>query len=136
MIFNRQSAIDNRQWLAFCCLLLSAFCFASSAQTRWTRQSSGTLAWLHAVFFLDQNRGWAVGSKGVLLSTLDSGTTWQTRPKPTEDVLRDVYFSDENNGWLVCETNVYELKTRDQPRTYLMTTKDGGANWTRMNIRD
>ena len=118
------------------CLLLSACCFPASAQTRWTRQPSGTLAWLHAVFFLDQNRGWAVGSKGALLSTLDSGRTWAAKPKPTEDGLRDIYFSDEHNGWLVCETNVYELKGKDQPRTYLMTTKDGGATWDRMSIPD
>ena len=118
------------------CLLAAAFCLPAAAQTRWARQNAGTLAWLHAVFFVDQNRGWVVGSKGALLATVDGGKSWQIRPKPTEDVLRDVYFSDARNGWLVCETNVYELKTRDQPRSYLMTTNDGGATWTRMNIRD
>ena len=39
------------------CLLLSAFLVSASAQTRWTPQRSGTLAWLHAVYFLDQNQG-------------------------------------------------------------------------------
>lgn len=127
---------------AFCllpaafCLLLSVFCLPASAQNRWTRQRSGTLAWLHSVFFIDRNRGWVVGSKGALLATVDGGQTWQVKPKPTDDVLRDIYFSNADNGWLVCETNVYELKTRDQPRTYLMTTNDGGATWTRMNIRE
>ena len=119
-----------------CCLLLIAFGMNASAATRWNRQSSGTLAWLHAVFFLDQNRGWAVGSKGAFLATVDGGKTWQINKKPTDDVLRDVYFSDAHNGWLVCETNVYELKSKDQPRTYLMTTHDGGATWTRLNMRD
>jgi photosystem II stability/assembly factor-like uncharacterized protein len=76
-----------------------------------------------------------VGSKGALLSTDDGGKHWQIRPKPTDDVLRDVYFSDANNGWLVCETNVYELKGKN-PRTYLMTTNDGGATWQRMSIPD
>jgi photosystem II stability/assembly factor-like uncharacterized protein len=122
--------------LAAFCLLFTVFCVPASAQVTWTRQTSGTLAWLHAVFFTDQNRGWVVGSKGALLATVDGGKTWQIKPKPTEDVLRDVYFSDAHNGWLVCETNVYELKTKDQPRTYLMTTNDGGTTWTRMNIRD
>jgi photosystem II stability/assembly factor-like uncharacterized protein len=90
---------------------------------------------LHAVYFLDQNQGWAAGSKGTLLSTDDGGKRWQIRPKPTDDVLRDIYFHDANNGWLVCETNVYELKGKN-PRTYLMTTKDGGATWTRLTIPD
>src|SRR5258706_5010949 len=69
------------------CLLLTAFCLPAAAQTRWTRQATGTLAWLHAVFFIDQNRGWVVGSKGALLATVDGGKSWQIRPKPTEDVF-------------------------------------------------
>jgi photosystem II stability/assembly factor-like uncharacterized protein len=121
---------------AFCLLLtFTSFLVSASAQNRWTRQSSGTLSWLHAVFFLDQNKGWAVGSRGALLSTLDGGRSWQAGPKPTEDVLRDIYFSDAKNGWLVCEANVYELKGKN-PRTYLMTTHDGGFRWERVSIPD
>lgn len=55
-------------------------------------------------------------------------------PRPAEDVIRDIYFSDELNGWLVCERNVYELKTKEDPRTYLMNTTDGGDNWNRVDI--
>src|SRR5437867_5263043 len=107
------------------CLLIS-FCSAStSAQTgAWARQRTGSLAWLHSVFFLDQNRGWAIGSKGTLLATLDGGKTWQPKSSSSNDVLRDIFFLDDNNGWLVCEVNVYELKTKDQPRAYLMHTTD------------
>src|SRR6266576_347896 len=115
------------------CLLLFTFCFSAAAQARWTRQTSGTLAWLHAVYFLDQNRGWAVGSKGALLATVDGGKTWLAKPKPTDDVLRDIHFFDSQTGWLVCETNVYELRTNDQPRTYLMTTDDG-EKWKRLPL--
>jgi photosystem II stability/assembly factor-like uncharacterized protein len=92
------------------------------------------MAWLHSVFFLDQNRGWAVGSKGALLATEDGGRSWKAKPRPSDDVLRDIYFSDERNGWLVCERNVYELKTKEDPRTYLMNTKDGGEHWNRVSI--
>ena len=110
-----------------CCLLLLVFCPPAFAQTgAWARQRLSTLAWLHSVFFLDQNRGWAVGSKGTMLVTIDAGKSWQAKSSPTGDVLLDIYFTDEQNGWLVCETNVYELKTKDDPRTYLMQTSDGG----------
>jgi photosystem II stability/assembly factor-like uncharacterized protein len=34
----------------------------------------------------------------------------------------------------VCERNVYELKSSDDPRTYLMNTTDGGEHWDRINI--
>ncbi|MFN2511760.1 MAG: WD40/YVTN/BNR-like repeat-containing protein [Pyrinomonadaceae bacterium] len=129
------------------CLLPTIFCFllaslvfttfstqAVAQGSAWKRQSTGTLAWLHSVFFLDQNRGWAVGSKGALLATEDGGRSWKAKPRPSEDVLRDIYFSDELNGWIVCERNVYELKTKEDPRTYLMNTTDGGERWNRVDI--
>src|ERR1700720_339466 len=118
------------------CLLLLAFFVHASAASRWTRQSSGTMAWLHSVFFLNKDKGWAVGSKGAFLATLDGGKTWQLKTKPTEDGLRDVYFSDDRNGWLVCEKNVYELKTKDEPISYLLSTSDGGSTWKRVDIVD
>jgi len=122
---------------AACCnLLLALFCMPVSAQTgAWTRQRVGSLAWLHAVFFLDENRGWAVGSKGTLLATIDGGKSWQAKAQPAPDVLRDIFFIDDQNGWLVCEVNVYELKGKEDPRTYLMQTTDGGETWKRINIR-
>ena len=81
----------------------------------WARQRAGTMAWLHSVFFLDQNRGWAVGSKGTVLQTLDGGNTWKPRGASTDDVVRDIFFIDEQNGWLVCEVNAYQLKTNEEP---------------------
>ena len=122
---------------AWCsCLLLSFLCRSAPAQTGgWTRQRVGSVAWLHAVFFLDENRGWAAGSKGTLLATKDGGNSWQTKSQPTSDVLRDIYFTDDQNGWLLCEANIYDLKSKDDPRAYLMQTSDGGENWKRVNLR-
>ena len=87
------------------------------------------------MFFVDQNRGWAVGSRGTLLATNDGGRSWQAKPQPTEDVIRDIYFNDELNGWLVCERNIYELQSNNDPRAYLMKTSDGGEHWQRVNMR-
>ena len=92
------------------------------------------MAWLHAVLFIDQNRGWAVGSKGTVLQTVDGGNTWKLRGAATNDVVRDIFFIDNNNGWLVCAVNAYELKTKEQPRAYLMKTTDSGEHWTRIDI--
>lgn len=115
-------------------LLLVVALPAFSQNGTWARQPAGTMAWLHAVYFIDQNRGWAVGSKGTVLQTLDGGNTWKARGASTDDVVRDIFFTDEKNGWLVCEVNVYQLKTRDEPRAYLMKTTDGGENWKRIEI--
>lgn len=127
----------DRSLLTFL-LLLTAHCIlptASASSGAWTRQRITSLAWLHAVFFLDQNRGWAAGSRGTLLSTNDGGKSWQTQSQPTEDAIRDIYFNDELNGWLVCERNIYDLRSNDEPRAYLMKTTDGGEHWKRVNMR-
>jgi photosystem II stability/assembly factor-like uncharacterized protein len=114
----------------FCCLLCAAQVVAAAGA--WESQASGTLAWLRAVYFVDERTGWAVGSKGALLATEDGGRTWKVRPRPTEDTLRDVYFIDEATGWLVCDRSIYLLKTKEEPRSYLLKTVDGGESWSRV----
>ena len=117
--------------LALYCLLLTAYCLLSSA-AEWRRQKTGTFAWLHAVHFVDANRGWAVGGKGALLSTVDGGATWKVLPAPTEDTLRDIFFTDERTGWIVCERDIYKLRTNDEARAYLLKTTNGGGSWSRV----
>ncbi|HEX6715641.1 MAG TPA: YCF48-related protein [Pyrinomonadaceae bacterium] len=117
-------------------LLLFLVVTPAFAQTgTWVRQRAGTMAWLHGLFFLDQNRGFVVGSKGTLLQTLDGGNTWKSRGSYTEDVVRDIFFTDEQNGWMVVEVNAYQLKTKEEPRAYLMKTIDGGEHWKRIEIK-
>ena len=113
--------------------LLTAHCslLTASAAT-WTRQPTGTMAWLRAVYFLDQNRGWVAGSGGTLLETSDGGQTWRKLLPLTKDNLRDVYFANEKVGWLVAERDELKLKTNDEPRTYLLKTEDGGFSWRRV----
>jgi photosystem II stability/assembly factor-like uncharacterized protein len=118
--------------LSICCLSLAAF--GSPLASRWTRQRSGTLAWLHGVFFVDESRGWAVGSKGALLSTVDGGATWRVLPPPSPDALRDIFFEDAERGWIVCERSIYLLKEKTEPRSYLLRTTDGGRTWARVEV--
>ncbi|MFN2454929.1 MAG: WD40/YVTN/BNR-like repeat-containing protein [Pyrinomonadaceae bacterium] len=119
-----------------CAALLLLISIASGAHGAgvWTKQKSNTLAWLHAVYFVDAQKGWAAGGNGALLTTDDGGMMWRTLHRPTEDTLRDIYFSDAQNGWLVCERSIFLLKTEDEPRSYLLRTTDGGATWRRLNI--
>src|SRR5918997_5961645 len=79
---------------AFFCLLLTAYCLpltAYSSSGSWAKQKSGTLAWLHAVYFVDGRRGFAVGGKGALLATEDGGARWELRRAPVEDTLHDIF---------------------------------------------
>jgi photosystem II stability/assembly factor-like uncharacterized protein len=114
-------------------LLLTAHTVAIAAGA-WEPQASGTLSWLRAVYFVDERTGWAVGSKGALLETTDGGRTWAVRRAPAGDTLRDVYFRNERTGWLVCDRSIYLLKTKTEPRSYLLKTVDGGASWSRVEV--
>jgi photosystem II stability/assembly factor-like uncharacterized protein len=113
-----------------------AFCLSPSAAhaASWERQNSGTFAWLHAVFFVDERRGWAVGGKGALLSTTDGGATWELKKPPTEDALRDLFFNDAETGWVVCERSPFEPPAKDESASYLLKTTDGGASWSRVEV--
>jgi photosystem II stability/assembly factor-like uncharacterized protein len=122
-----------RRLLFVFALLLTAHCSLPTASAgNWTRQPTGTMAWLHGIYFLDQNRGWIAGSSGTLLETIDGGQTWRKLYPLTKDNLRDVYFANEKVGWLVAERDVLKLKTNDEPRTYLLKTQDGGSSWQRV----
>ncbi len=119
------------------CFLLSAYCLLPTAYSRsaaWNKQTTGTFAWLHSVFFVDERRGWAAGSKGALLSTSDGGATWELRKRPTEDALRDIFFQDAETGWLVCERSMFMPMEKDESVSYLLKTTDGGANWSRVEV--
>ena len=89
-------------------------------QSGWAKQRAGTMSWLYSVFFFDQNRGYAVGSRGTLLVTTDGGSTWKPKSASTKDLIRDIFFVDEHQGWLVVERNIYDLRLKDEPRSYLM----------------
>lgn len=118
-------------------LMLSAFCFLPSIfASSWTRQPSGTMAWLRSVYFLDQNRGWVAGTGGTLLHTTDGGESWKRLLALTRDTLHDVYFADENVGWLIAERDLLKLKTNDEPRSYLLKTEDGGFSWRRIFLNN
>src|SRR5437764_5578211 len=108
-------------------LLLTAPCsLLTVVASPWTRQPSGTMAWLHSVYFLDRNQGWVAGSNGTLLTTTDGGTTWKKLSTLTKDTLQDVYFADQEVGWLIATCDILKLKT-NEPAPYPLKTEHGGT---------
>ena len=119
----------HRSLLTFFLLLLTAHCaLVTVFASPWTRQPSGTMAWLHSVYFLDRNQGWVAGSNGTLLTTTDSGVTWKKLSTLTKDTLQDVYFGDKEVGWLIATRDILKLKA-NEPASYLLRTEDGGMTW-------
>lgn len=116
--------------LIFALLLI----FSVSIKADWKKINSNTFAWLHSVYFVNQNKGWIVGSNGTFLETNDGGATWQAIKNITQDNIRDVYFADEKHGWILAEKDLFS--GGDVSPSYILETFDGGANWQKVNLQD
>ncbi len=78
---------------------------------------------LTAVFFIDDQRGWAVGHQGVVLTTGDGGENWSLlRSGITEEPLLTVWFENSQRGFVGGRFAT------------LLETTDGGKTWAKRNI--
>jgi photosystem II stability/assembly factor-like uncharacterized protein len=111
--------------------LVCVFCF-QTINAQWVKVNSGTLAWLHSVYFVNQNTGWIVGSNGTFLQTDDGGATWKAKVKFTQDTIRDVYFADEKRGWILAEKS--DLASYGSSASYVAETVNGGESWKRVKF--
>jgi photosystem II stability/assembly factor-like uncharacterized protein len=59
----------------------------------------------------------AVGQRGHIVVSTDSGATWKQSPVPVSSDLTSVFFVDEKEGWAVGHDGV------------ILHTSDGGENW-------
>lgn len=105
-----------------------------TAYANWVKQESKTLAWLHDIYFVNENKGFIVGSGGTFLATDDGGKTWKKEKNFTTDNIRQIHFLDEKTGWLLCERNIFNLGTNSP--SYLLKTTDGGITWEQINFSD
>lgn len=114
-----------------CALPASASAGVSTSDGLWTWQNPTIGNPLAAVDFVDARHGWAVGADGTVLSTDDSGLTWQGQTTPTTSDLTDVCFVDSRHGWAVGQVRfdpANALPGADLPGVILATT-DGGRHW-------
>ena len=71
-----------------------------SPAVNWEVQNSNTKVNLHDVWFIDEDRGWAVGDEGTILNTVNGGTTWNGQTTGEKN-LRSICFVNDSNGWAV-----------------------------------
>lgn len=80
---------------------------------------------VHALQFIDQSEGWAVGDDGVVWHSIDGGATWERQKTGTRAGLRAVHFQTPYTGWAVGRL--------DQPGGVsvgvMLKTTDGGLKW-------
>ena len=84
---------------------------------------SNAIFHFRSAHMIDNQVGFAVGERGVVIKTADGGVTWTEVPQgvTTEDLL-GLYFVDQNTGVIVGTAG-----------TVLRTT-DGGATWNQQVI--
>jgi photosystem II stability/assembly factor-like uncharacterized protein len=75
----------------------------------------------------------AVGERGVVCLSSDSGRTWQTLAVPFECRLTAVCFLTNRVGWLAGRRDV---PGRSAGAAVLLATRDGGATWRDLTAGD
>jgi len=60
----------------------------------------------------------AIGERGAIIHSIDSGKSWENVPSPSMSTLTSIAFSDDQLGWIVGHDGT------------ILTTRDGGATWT------
>jgi photosystem II stability/assembly factor-like uncharacterized protein len=82
-------------------LLCASLSWTADSPLTITPQVSHTEAILMGLYFHTPQLGWAVGSGGTLLKTVDGGKRWKKVVSGTTASLSGVFFLDEKQGWAV-----------------------------------
>jgi photosystem II stability/assembly factor-like uncharacterized protein len=87
---------------------------------------------LNSLFFCDMNTGYAVGSNGTIIKTLNGGESWTEQNSPTDIPLFSVYFTDAITGYAVGYYLPHIQPGKSiltQQGSIILKTTDGGLNW-------
>ncbi len=82
-----------------------------------TTQASSTKSTLMSIQFRTLQNGWAVGTGGTILKTIDGGKKWKRVTSGTSTLLTSVFFVDSSNGWVTGAGG------------FLSRTTNGGESW-------
>src|SRR5450830_1804589 len=99
--------------------------YSDDQGSTWTQAKVPTRQLLTAVFFVDDQHGWAVGHDAQILASTDGGATWtrQFQDLKREAPLLDLWFKDASTGFAV---GAYGA---------LLETIDGGQHWENVSDR-
>src|SRR5258708_37206669 len=102
-------------------LLLAAGTIAQAEAPRYFDDAA-----IHAVQFIDDKEGWAVGDEGVVWHSIDGGKNWERQSTGVRASLRSVYFFPEapGVGWAVGRE---ELPSGGGSAGVLLFTDNGGG---------
>ncbi len=78
---------------------------------------------LNSMAFSDEETGWIVGDRGMVLLSPDGGRQWHQKDIGTEDLLTNIFFLDDQKGWITTASGS------------VLHTRDGGRIWFRLPSR-
>lgn len=103
-------------------LLVLVLSFNVSAQNYYTVISPFVESELNDVFMVNQDIGWIVGNKGIILYTSDGGLNWVKKYSQFNYDLLKVFFIDQTKGWIGTANG------------RILITTNGGNDWTEVVI--
>lgn len=126
----------KRYLKTLCISLTVAFILAGASSVRadWEKRTTNSFAWLRDIAFVDEYKGFIVGTDGIILTTDTGGVTWTAQPKFTTDTLLQVHFVNSTTGWMLCERNFFARG--NNPASYIRKTTDGGRTWEKFEFED
>ncbi len=72
----------------------------------------------NALYFINNQEGWVVGTDGIIAHTTNGGTSWAVQTNDDTNSLFDVFFLTASEGWAVGVNGT------------ILHTTNGGTNWT------
>jgi photosystem II stability/assembly factor-like uncharacterized protein len=84
----------------------------------WSTRRMGVGGGMRAIAFIDSSHGLAVGDKGQILTTEDTGRAWKPVTSGTTENLMDVQMNG-NEGWIAGYDGI------------ILHTGDGGKTWAK-----
>jgi photosystem II stability/assembly factor-like uncharacterized protein len=72
---------------------------------------------INGIFMYNENIGWAVGDKGIILRTDDGGNNWKSQKIPVNVNINKIAFYDLYTGYAIGNNGV------------ILKSNDGGTSW-------
>ena len=108
--------------MKFYLLVFLAFTFNLFSQNYYTVISPFVESELNDVFLVNQDVGWIVGNKGIILYTSDGGQNWVRKSTLFNYDFLKVFFYDQDRGWIGTANG------------RILITTNGGNDWTEVLI--
>lgn len=78
---------------------------------------NSTNAILYSIYFINTDTGYAAGTNGTILKTINGGLIWDSLPSNSTKTLSSVFFTDANTGYAAGNNGT------------ILKTVNGGSTW-------